>query len=253
MIFGACTTAPSELTLLKEYGYSCFESNFQRIKKMTDEELDELRCAVEKTGIMMAGMNCFAPTDVRILRWSEQEAVEYFESGIKRARPLGLRYLVIGSGKARTIPEEMSREEGVKRWVSLLRRFGDIAEQYDIDVYVEPLRHYETNMINTVSEAAELCKAVDHPRIGCMADFYHMHMVEEPFCNIQNAGKLLRHIHVSTADRRVPLHSDREELLAMIAALKECGYDGRVVLEGEAKPNSETAFREFSEQFDLFR
>lgn len=252
MRFGSCTTTPSDLEKLKQYGYSFAEGNFQCMREMPEEEYEALKSAVEATGVTLAGLNCFAPPDVRILSWTDDEVDAYFESGVRRTKPLGLEYVVIGSGGSRKIPEGMTREVGLARLAAMLRRFGEIAERYDIEVYLEPLRHFETDVINTVSEAAEICKTVNHPRVGCLADFYHMSMVGDAFENIAVPGELLRHIHMATADRRIPLHKDKDELLKMICELKKIGYNRRVVLEGGAEPDMETALREFSEQFTLF-
>ena len=252
MYFGMCTTTPSDLYLLKEYGYTSFEGNFQFIRTMDHENFEALRRAVEDTGVVLEGMNCFASTEVRFLGWSDEEADAYFESGIARAKPLGLKYMVIGSGRARMAPEGMSHEEGMERLIKRFRRFAEIADTYQVALYIEALRPYETDMINTIDEAVAFCKAVNHPNVGCVADFYHMKTVGDAFENIAKAGSLLKHIHVATADRRIPLMSDKAEVMAMAAALKTAGYNGAVVLEGAAEPNTETALKEFSEQFMLF-
>ncbi len=254
MRFGNCTTTAAEFNMLKQYGYSFVEANFQFMREMSEEEYAALAQVVEETGILVEGVNCFAHPEMKFLQWSDEEADRYFESGVRRTKPLGLKYIVIGSGGARKVPEGMTREAALARLVELLRRFGQIADRYNIDVYVEPLRHFETDVINTVIEAIEICKQVDHPRIGCVADFYHMASEGEPFSNIAiaNANGYLQHIHMATAVRNIPLHSDTDEVTAIAQELKSIGYSGRVVLEGAAKPDMDTALREFSEQFDLF-
>lgn len=251
--FGNCTTAPEELAALKRHGYTFVEANFQFIREMTDEEFGTLRQAVKDTGVTVAGMNCFASSETRILLWTDAEAEAYFESGVKRAKPLGLEYVVIGSGGSRRIPEGMTREEGLARLASLLRLFGDIAERYGIEIFIEPLRHHETDVINTVPEAVALCKQVNHPRVSCLADFYHMAMVEEPISDLVQAKDHLRHIHIALApDRTIPLLKDKEKVRDMAQMLKAIGYTGRIVLEGGGKPDMDTALREFSEQFSEF-
>ena len=254
MRFGNCTTDPSLLNVMRQYSYSFAEADFQSIGGMSDDKYDDLSQAVKSTGITIAGLNCFASAEVRFLTWSDHEAATYFEQGVRRAKPFGLEYVVIGSGKARSIPDGMSREEGLSRLTELLRLFGDIAERYDIEVYLEPLRHFETDVINTVKEAAELCKRVGHPRVGCMADFYHMAMVEEPFLDIVETEGYLRHIHIATApERTIPVAADAAQVESMVSVLKSCHYRGRIVLEGGGKPDMDTALREFSCYFPKFQ
>ncbi len=252
MRFGNCTSAPDCFAVLKRYGYSFVEADFQKISNMTDEEFAVLRKTVQETGIPVEGMNCFASSKERILTWSDEQADRYFENGVSRAKPLGLKYVVIGSGKARSIPEDMEREVGVKRFVELLQRFGRIAERYDIDIYLEPLRQYETNLINRVTEAVELCKRVAHPRVGCVADFYHMAQESEPFSDVVDTDGYLRHIHMATAERKIPLLCHADEVAAIAAELKKLAYGGRIALEGAAEPDNNTALREFSKQFTTF-
>ena len=252
MRFGNCTTNPAEFSLLKQYGYSFAESNFQVVKEMTEKDFTDLSQAVETFGIPVEGMNCFAHPEMKILTWSDEKAAEYFESGVRRAKILGLKYLVIGSGGARKVPDGITREAAVRRLVELLKMFGQIAERYDIDVYLEPLRQFETDMINTVTEAVEICKQVNHPHVGCVADFYHMASESEPFSDVAKSEGYLRHIHVATANRTIPLRTDAEETLKIATELKAIQYNGRIVLEGSAEPDMETALKEFSEQFTVF-
>ncbi len=252
MRFGNCTTAPATFALLKQYGYTFVEANFQRVSTMSEEEFSALEQAVKETGILVEGMNCFASTQMQLLTWSNDEADRYFENGVRRAKPLGLKYVVIGSGRARSIPDDMEREAGFSRLAELLQRFGQIADRYDIDVYIEPLRQHETNIINRVPEAVELCKRVAHPRVGCVADFYHMAEEQEPFSDVNYTDGYLQHVHVATASRNIPLHSDSDEVAAIAAELNKIGYNGRIALEGSAVPNMETALQEFSEQFTSF-
>lgn len=252
MIFGSCTTDPSAVALCDRYGYGIYEAHFQRLLEMSEEEFAAFSRDVKQYRARLAGVNCFARPDTGLLLKTEEEVDTYFESGIKRIKPLGLEYIVIGSGGARKTPEGMSREEGHERLIAMLRRFGDIAEKYDVDVYFEPLREYETNNVNTVAEGIAACREVNHPRVGLVADFYHMSVVGDAFSVLRECGDHLRHIHVSTADRRFPLLADKGEVETMTAILKEIGYQGRIVLEGHVEPDMETALREFSMMFSMF-
>lgn len=252
MIFGGCTSTVSDLVLYDRYGYSVFEANFQTLIDMSDAEFSAFANDLAKQQAKLAGVNCFAHYESKLLSRTEEDVDGYFERGIRRIKTLGLEYIVIGSGGARKTPETMTAEEGRARLVAMIRRFGDIADKYDVDIYFEPLRKQETNNVNTVLDAVAFCREVDHPRVGMVADFYHMSAMEEPFSAIQACGKYLRHIHVATADRRIPLIRDKAEVEAMVAVLKSVNYQGRIVLEGAGTPDLDTALREFSTMFSLF-
>ena len=252
MIFGCCTTVASDLDLFDRYGYAVFEAHFQKLLEMSETEFAEFARDIATKRAKLAGVNCFAHPEAGLLSRMEEDVDGYFERGIQRIKTLGLEYIVIGSGGARKIPETMSAEEGRARLAAMLRRFGDIADKYDVDVYFEALRKFETNNVNTVSDAVALCREVNHSRVGLVADFYHMRAVDEPFSALKECGDCLRHIHVATADRRVPLTDDKAEVEAMAEMLKTIGYRGRIVLEGKKEPDIDTALSEFSAMFSLF-
>ena len=88
---------------------------------------------------------------------------------------IGLKVMVLGSGTARNIPEGFSRDEAVKQFTELCRQLAKVAEQYNVVIAIEPLQHSETNFINTVSEGADIARAVNNSHLGVLADFFHMH------------------------------------------------------------------------------
>lgn len=255
MRFGIVTTDTNIFPMMKKYGYSLIESNYQAIHALPETERLNFCRAAADNGLALEGFNCFAPAVMRLLALSEAEADAYFEEVAKCGSPLGVRYIVIGSGKARSVPETMGRAEAVERWKAMLRRFGDMAEHYGMDIFLEPLSRSETNLLNTLTETVDCCREVAHPRVKCLADFYHMGNVDEPFSHLSEAKPYLQHIHVALApDRRTPLLRDKEIVLEMARAMHQAQYDGRAVLEGKLQqPDEETAVREFSELFSCFR
>ena len=97
---------------------------------------------------------------------------------------------------------------------------------------IEPLRRFETNIINLVSEATILCSLLQLPRIGVLGDTYHMVASSEPYSAFAQAGSLLGHIHIcNSAIRRYPVEGDDGDYEEVFRALKECGYTGRVSIE----------------------
>ena len=121
-----------------------------------------------------------------------------------------------------------------------------------MDIVVEPLFKKASNFINTFEEGLAICKAVDHPRVGLLMDFFHSYQENEPFSVLKKAGKYLKHIHFSALDRRVPNRNDTEEVKMMIAELRAINYTGRVLLEGDVQGDFETEMCEYSTLFPLF-
>lgn len=249
MRFGIATTDTSIFPMMKKYGYSLIEPDYQAIHAMTEtERLDFCRLAADN-GLALEGVNCFATADMSVLAWSEIEADKYFKEVVTCGKSLGVQYVVIGSGKARSVPKGMDRKTAVERWQAMLRRFGNMAEQCDVDIFLEPLSCAETNLLNTLIETVDCCREVAHPRVNCLADFYHMGNMKEPFSHLADAGAYLRHIHVALSpDRRTPILRDRAAVQAMAQAMRQAEYNGRVILEGRMEqPDTETAVREFTQ------
>lgn len=77
-----------------------------------------------------------------------------------------------------------------------------------------------------------------------MADFYHVFESGESLDAVENAGELLIHTHLARAndDRQMPrTEEDYEACKVWANALKKCGYNARMSLEGSFKPEfSET-------------
>ena len=96
---------------------------------------------------------------------------------------------------------------------------------------VEPLNRFETYFINIAADAVRLVREVDHPAVRVMLDTFHMNIEEKDLpAAIRSAGSLLHHVHCSENDRGTPGtgHTDWE---GVFAALREVGYDGRLVIE----------------------
>lgn len=71
------------------------------------------------------------------------------------------------------------------------------ADQHGVRLALEPGDAYETDLVNTVADAARLIAEVDCPNLGVLLDSGHVHVTEESMrAAFQNAGERLYHIHV---------------------------------------------------------
>ncbi len=254
MRFGMCSTDPAMVPVIKQSGYDFCEGSLIALRKMSDEQLEELRRALEENDLPMEGTNCFVSSKVeQMMAWTPEYADSLFENAIKRVLPLGVKYMVIGSGKARSFSEDMTYDQAYEKFSDMLRRYGAIAEHYGVDIVIEPLCKQESNLINYVTEAADLCRDVNHPRVCCLADFYHLAKLDEPYSHIADCKEYVRHIHLRNTAAQLPLAADEAEMREMAAALKAAGYDGRCSMEGGSDIDLATAIKEASRFFPLFR
>ena len=252
MRMGGCTQVPEEVRWYKKYGYDFIEADFTVVNSMSEAAFEELLSVTKETGVMVEGTNCFAPPTMRVFECSFEELDEYFERGLVRPKRLGLEYIVIGSGQARRIPDGMSYEAATEKFITMLSRYSKIAEKNNVDIVLEPLFKKACNFLNTFREAVAICEQVNHPRVGCLMDFFHSYQENEPFSVLSEAGPHLKHIHISALDRRIPVDGDEAETKMMADFLKEIGYNGRVLLEGDMKEDLEKEVAQFSKQFCFF-
>ena len=112
-----------------------------------------------------------------------------------------------------------------------LAELGAHAEQAGAVLLFEPLNRYEDHMVNTVAQAAELVRAAGSPGVRILADTYHMNIEEtDPCAALRSAGDLLGAVHVSDSNRGQP-GTGHVPFGAIVATLREIGFDGVLSVE----------------------
>ncbi|HEX3326003.1 MAG TPA: sugar phosphate isomerase/epimerase family protein [Actinomycetota bacterium] len=101
----------------------------------------------------------------------------------------------------------------------------------DVAVLFEPLNRYEDHMVNRVSQAADICRAVGSTAAKVMADAFHMNIEEKDLgAAVQENAEAIGHIHVADSGRLQPGvgHLDWPGLLG---ALRDINYQGWLAME----------------------
>ncbi len=112
-----------------------------------------------------------------------------------------------------------------------LSRIAPVAEEVGKPVILEPLNRYETHLLRTVGQAAEICRAVGSPGIKLMADFFHMNIEEADMGRaIEEVADCLAYVHLADSNRYQP-GAGHLDFRPVLAALKRIGYDGYMTLE----------------------
>lgn len=177
--------------------------------------------------------NSFYPGDFKLVgpEADLERNLAYAETAMQRGKLLGIETFVLGSGRARKIPEGFSREEATAQFVELCKGIGDLGEKYGIVTVIEPLQSRETNFINSVREGTQIVLAVDKPYLKVLADFYHMARENEDAGAIIEAGEHLRHCHIAEKEERTCPGIAGDDFTPYFKALKKIGYKGRISLE----------------------
>ncbi|MCW6508116.1 sugar phosphate isomerase/epimerase family protein [Lichenifustis flavocetrariae] len=121
--------------------------------------------------------------------------------------------------------------EGVKRSVEVLQRVGEAAAKSNIVVGLEVVNRYESNVLNTASQAVEMCKRIGSSHVKAHLDVYHMNIEESDIGQaIIETGDHLGYFHTGDSHRGY-LGSGSIDLAGVFRALVKANYQGPITFE----------------------
>lgn len=147
---------------------------------------------------------------------------------------MGGKYLVHGSPKQRSVPAGETREATYARAREALSAAAQAAQQAGVTYCIEPLARNETDMLNTVAEAAQLVDEIGSPAFKTMIDCSAAGQTEalpvhELIARWLPTAKI-GHIQVNDPNRRAP-GQGKMEFAPILAAIKNGGYTGVLGVE----------------------
>ena len=233
MRFGICTS-PGLLPDVEAASFDYAELSLNAVAAMPEAEFEALAEQMDGSRVKPEATNCFFPGDMRLVGpQADAAAIDaYIGAALARASRLGVRVAVVGSGGSRRVPDGMSREAGLAQFGDVLRRIGEAATPLGILIAIEPLNAAETNIVLSVEEGIALVKAVAHPQVRLLADFYHMRKSGESMAALAEAQGMLRHVHIANSQGRVyPARDGEDDYRDFFDMLARIGYDARVSIE----------------------
>ncbi|MXV16788.1 sugar phosphate isomerase/epimerase family protein [Hufsiella ginkgonis] len=133
-------------------------------------------------------------------------------------------------GKARLVSPELKKTEW-DRAVHNLRKVCHSAQERGLQIALEPLNRFESDLVNTAADALKLVADIGHPAAKVMLDGFHMN-IEEPDIEraITSCGDQLLHVQVSENYRGTP-GTGQTRWEAFYRGLSAIGYQGVVSIE----------------------
>lgn len=108
---------------------------------------------------------------------------------------------------------------------------ADHAASRGVQVAVEVVNRYETNVMNTARQAMAYLQDVDRPNLGVHLDSYHMNIEEsDMFSPVLDAAPKLQYIHIGESHRGY-LGTGSVDFDNYFKALARVGYDGPITFE----------------------
>lgn len=235
--YGICVP-PEDAPAVRAAGWDFVEVNVQSTFQglQPDDAAWTGRQRVAAAVLPAPAANVLVPGDLKIVGPTADLSAlrSYMQVVLRRAAACGTTTLVFGSGVARKVPDGFDRGRARQQIVDFAKTAAGLAQPHGVTLVCEPLNRGECNIINSVAEAMEYVRAVDHPNFQCLVDSYHFWLEEEPLANLAAAMPWIRHVHVADkAGRVAPGQSGGPEsdYKAFFATIKAGGYDGRISVE----------------------
>ena len=226
---------------LSSIGYDGIELS---LRTPNDMDLNELESILEKYGLDLVSIatgQSHIEDDFSLYHGDEvlrKKAVERICSHIDVASLFGAR--VILGGIRGMIRRKDFFEEYSRLGEEAICRCADYAQKKHVILLLEPVNRYETNVVNTISDAYEVIERYSlQSNVRILPDAYHMNIEEaDPAAALSRYCEYVGAFHCADSNRLAPGsgHIDFSRLLQILKGQAGCHYFGVEVLP---QPTSE--------------
>jgi sugar phosphate isomerase/epimerase len=231
---------PEDVSLprLAELGYTRVETSRKESTQVAAGDIKRIAadCGIEIHSCM-GWHPGIADADAKVRR----KVVDALKENLDWAAELGAK--VVESFPSWTGPGEEC-PDAWKRCVESLTDAGRHAASAGVVIAIEPVNQFDTRLVRTLAEGVAMAKEIALDSVKVMGDTHHMHIAEQdPIRSVRDAGPWLVNFHFSDNDRLPPCMGQMD-LVGILHALAEVGYEGSVSLSEMAKvPDADTAAR----------
>jgi sugar phosphate isomerase/epimerase len=207
--------------------------------QLTDAQAREFARVAADHGLAITGLHWLlvAPAGLSMVSddaAQRQRTTDVMVRMVQLCQAMGGRYLVHGSPKQRSVPAGATRAAALDRARDCLAKAAHAAEQHGVIYCIEPLSRAETDLINTVAEAAALVDQIGSPAFRTMIDCSAAGQSEdqpvpELIARWVPTGKIA-HVQVNDPNRCGPGQGSMA-FAPILAALRATGYNGVLAVE----------------------
>ena len=191
------------------------------------------RKQLEAAGIgATSSMGLDASTDISSNdRDKEKRGQARLEEAVSLIRDIGATHLCGILESAFQKYAAPTTAEGVKRACEVLAQVAEKAAASNITMGLEVVNRYESNVLNTASQAVEMCKRIGAPNVKVHLDVYHMNIEESDIAQaILETGDHLGYFHTGDSHRGY-MGSGSIDLAGVFRAVVKSGYAGPITFE----------------------
>ena len=208
-------------------------------ERITSAEAGDIRRTVESFGLRITGLHWLLVKPPGLSLTSPEATLRTRTLDVMRrltalCAELGGSVLVHGSPKQRQVAPGDDRATALQRLQEALSSIAEVAGAHGVTYCIEPLATRETDLVNTLEEAAALVRAIDHPNLRTMID-----------CSAAGSSEtvsvpdlidrwlptgLVAHVQVNDPNRRAP-GQGAMRFAPILAALDRNRYAGVISVE----------------------
>src|SRR3981189_3233627 len=219
-------------------------------EKISTTDAARIRAVVEASGLVVTGLHWLlvkpeglSLTDPAASVRNRTLEVKVRLTGL--CAELGGTVLVHGSPKQRQIAQGETHAVALARLRDAMAQVALAAARVGVTYCIEPLSRQETALVNTIAEAAELVRSIDHPNLRTMIDCSAAGLTEADqapaLIDRWLPTGLIAHIQVNDPNRRAPGQGEMK-FAPILAGLKRHNYAGTVAVEPfDYSPDGPTA------------
>jgi D-psicose/D-tagatose/L-ribulose 3-epimerase len=229
--------------IVKKAGYQGIEvATFTFVKESVDEISPEKRreivSVMKDVGLECVGIHWLLAPPPEGLHFTTPDAVvrrktiDYLDKLIDFCGDLGGPCMVFGSPNQRSTMG-ISVEKAKKYFAEGLVKLADHAKQRSVKILIEHLPKYATDVINTLEEALEVARQINHPAIQIVFDFHNTEDETEPFdVLLRKYYDNIEHVHIQEMDgKHLGTGTADRDYIKAFQTLKDLKYDKWISLE----------------------
>jgi D-psicose/D-tagatose/L-ribulose 3-epimerase len=208
-------------------------------EQITTAEAARIRRVVEASGLVVTGLHWLLvkPDGLSLTDPDaalRKRTLDVMSHLIGLCAELGGSVLVHGSPKQRQIAPGETHATALARLRDALAQAAFTAARAGVVYCIEPLSQRETSLVNTVAEAAELVRSIDHPNFKTMIDCSAAGQAEADsvpdLIDRWLPTGLIAHLQVNDPNRRGPGQGEMK-FAPILTALKRQNYAGTIAVE----------------------
>jgi D-psicose/D-tagatose/L-ribulose 3-epimerase len=210
---------------------------------LSDADAARFRRIAGDHGLTIEGLHWLLVRPAGLSIVSEDAALRQRTSGVMErlvelCALMGGKYLVHGSPRQRSVPQDSTPVKAWQRARECLNRAATKAQACGVTYCIEPLAAAETDLINTVAEAVRMVDEIGSPALRTMIDCSAAGLTEhEPVHELMArwmpSGRIA-HVQVNDPNRRAPGQGELRfaPILQTLSRMQAAGhYRGIIAVE----------------------